>query len=153
MHTSPGRTAVIVYVCTAEDDAAGLIEGHCARHAAGNDWALATAPVRDSDRRQPLGERPGWQLVLGLLADGAAQGVVTYSSEMIAATPAAVEAAQAQLGRAGGWFLVTSRTSAAAGPLPRRRPGTGWESPAGGAPSSWPDAFAGREGPRAPAAS
>ncbi|MEY9846336.1 hypothetical protein ABH940_003423 [Streptacidiphilus sp. BW17] len=148
------RTAVIVYVCTAEDDAADLLMGHCARFATGQDWMLATAPIRDRDRQQPLAERPGWSLVLDQLAKGQAQGVVTYSGEMIHLVEITRQIVVEELLREGDWFLVTSRTPARPGPLPHRRPGGDSPASTGRRHSgTWPDAFTPRAARPIPAAS
>jgi hypothetical protein len=140
-----GRICVVVYIVTTEDDAAELIAGHCTRYAASQDWVLATRVIRDTDRQLPLDQRPGWKAVDALLRAGRAQGVLTYSYEMISLILAAQEHVTAELAKRGS-FLAVSRPQADKRPLSRRRPDAqrAAASPTAG---TWPDAFASRSCP------
>ncbi|MFZ3497155.1 hypothetical protein ACODT5_28695 [Streptomyces sp. 5.8] len=112
------RVPVIVYVCTSDPDTADLIADHCRRYAEGRDWPV-TDTVTDTDRQQPLEQRPGWSSVIAALGD-AASGVLTYSPLMVAADSAGFERLRTLTGDRGA-FLVAVRT-ATTGPdtLPRR---------------------------------
>jgi hypothetical protein len=118
------RVPVVLYVCTAEDDASDLITEHVHQHAHARDWPVIDT-VRDLDRLQPLDQRPGWtRVVLDLLATGVARGIVTFSPSMV--TPDdAFETLRRQISDQGG-FLVTARTEdtrprRTAGDVERRR--------------------------------
>ncbi|WP_143094196.1 hypothetical protein [Streptacidiphilus jiangxiensis] len=130
---------------TTEDDAAELIAGHCTRYAASQDWVLATQVIRDTDRQLPLDQRPGWQTVDTLLRAGHAQGVLTYSHEMISLVPVAQEHVAAELTKRG-FFLAISRTPADRSPLPRRR-ADAQRAAAAPTAGTWPDAFTSRSRP------
>ncbi|WP_162602689.1 hypothetical protein [Streptomyces spongiicola] len=108
------RVPVVVYVCTAEDDAADLIAEHVQQYAHARDWPVVET-VRDHDRLQPLDQRPGWARVLELTPDRA-RGIVTFSPPMLTADIAAFEALRRKVADQGH-FLVATRTS---GVRPRR---------------------------------
>ncbi len=118
--TPSGRVPVAAYICTVEDDTAGMIADYVGQYAQAREWAMVEV-VRDTDRRTLLSDRPGWQHLLTLLSSGQTRGLVTYSRAMVAPDAAAYERLVVLLVELGA-FLACARQSTPQS-LPRRTPG------------------------------
>ncbi|MEU6295310.1 hypothetical protein [Streptomyces erythrochromogenes] len=80
-----------------------MLETHCRQFAESREWVVS---VTFTDRGQvPLEDRAGWQALRDALAEGIAQGVVTWTRSMVADTAEGWERLAVGV-RELGWFLV-----------------------------------------------
>lgn len=137
------RVPVAVYICTGETDAIDLLAGYCQQYASAREWTIQDT-VHDSDRRQPLTERPGWAKAFALLSGGEVKGIVTLSLPMVASrpngepAPEGYDALRRSIADLGG-FLIAIRADwqtearRTGGELARRHTllsrAAGWEEP------------------------
>lgn len=118
---TPRLVPVALYIVTSDEDARPLLTDYCRQYATARDWDIAET-VTDTDRMQPLDQRPGWARILAALSDSTARGIITYSPAMIAAPAETYEAVRRLLLDRGAFLVATRGNTANPEGPPRRTP-------------------------------